>query len=182
MFDKDIMAECPGRVFWLTGLAGAGKTTVGKLLLERLKEEGGNVIYLDGDQLRQVWPNMGYCRESRFKVSMQNGRLCKLLSDQGFDVVCATISLFWKTQEWNRLNISNYFEIYLRVPMPILFERDQKGLYSKSEKGIVNNVYGVNIKIEEPKTPDLTIENYMPRTPELAVEKIIDLTALNRQN
>jgi len=90
---------------------------------------------------------------------MQYARLCNLLSMQGLDVVCATISMFDKCREWNRSNLKNYFEIYLKVSQNELQKRNQKKLYSQVLKKTIKNVVGVDISFEEPKNPDLIIQN-----------------------
>jgi len=153
-------AHRPGRVFWITGLSGAGKTTVGRLFFEQLRAGNPAAVFLDGDILREIFGNdLGHSREERMRSAMRNARLCRMLADQGVDVVCATISLFRECQEWNRKNIPSYHEIYLRVPMKVLIERDQKQLYSRAMRGEIDHVMGVDIPIEEPQQPDLTLVN-----------------------
>jgi len=155
-----------GTVYWLTGLSGAGKTTIGKLLYKKLKEDKDDVVFLDGDTLRVVFGNdLGYSKEDRKKSAMRNSRLCKELSDQGIHVVCATISMFNDCREWNRENIENYKEIYIKVPIEILIKRDQKKLYSKALKGESRNVIGIDIEFEEPKKPDIIIVNDNSKDP-----------------
>ena len=121
----------PGRVFWITGLSGAGKTTVGRELSSRLRAAGRPVTFLDGDALRAaIAEDLGHSAGNRRQSAMRNARLCRLLAEQGADVVCATISLFHEVQRWNRENIPGYREIYLRVPIDELRRRDSKGIYA----------------------------------------------------
>ncbi|MFZ0279487.1 MAG: adenylyl-sulfate kinase, partial [Candidatus Sulfotelmatobacter sp.] len=88
-----------GRVFWVTGLSGAGKTTVGRELWSRLRAAGRQVFFLDGDALRAVIAeDLGHSADNRRRSAMRNARLCRLLAGQGADVVCATISLFHEVQ------------------------------------------------------------------------------------
>ena len=162
------------RVYWLTGLSGAGKTTIGKLLYQKLRAQQDNVVFLDGDQLRQVFgDDLGYTPEQRLKSAMRNARLCKLLFDQGLDVVCCTISMFDSVRDWNRTHIPGYCEIYLKASMETLRRRDQKGLYSQGE----NDVAGVHFAIEEPKAPDLILCNDGEKTPEEQAQKIMEVVA-----
>ncbi len=145
-----------GTVYWITGLSGAGKTTIGKLFFRRLKSEKKAVIFLDGDELRNVFGNdLGYSREERMQCAMRYSKLCQLLSGQGHDVVICTISMFDAIRRWNRLNIPNYKEIYIKSPMEILEQRNQKGLYS----GGISYVVGIDLKLELPKNPDIELIN-----------------------
>ena len=159
-----------GTVYWITGLSGAGKTTIGKLLYNNLKGTKNNVVFLDGDLLREVFGNdLGYSKNERYISAMRNARLCKMLSDQGIDVVCATISMFHDVRSWNRIHIEKYKEIYLKVPMEVLLKRNQKGLYKKK----IENLVGLGIPMEEPENPDFLIENNGRKTPDEIAELII---------
>lgn len=155
-----------GTVFWITGLPGSGKTTIAEELCKRLREQNRIIIFLDGDILREIFGNdLGYDLTSRKKSADRNSRICKTLSSQGVDVVCATVSLFHTTQQWNRSNIPNYKEIYLKVSPETLNRRDKKNLYSQAAQGLVQNVIGVDLPFEEPQTPDLVIDNNGDFTP-----------------
>lgn len=158
-----------GKVYWLTGLSGAGKTTIGRLWYEDLRRRGVPAVFLDGDELRQVFgDDLGFTESDRRKSAMRNARLCALLSRQGLTAVCCTISMFDSVRSWNRENIPGYFEVYVKVTMDTLRRRDQKGLYS----GDGGDVAGVNIEVEEPKTPDLILENDGQITPAEQVERL----------
>lgn len=177
-----VLIEKVGTVYWLTGLSGSGKTTIGKLLNEKLKEIKPNVVFLDGDILRDIFGNdLGHSVEERRKSAMRNSCLCKALADQGIDVVCSTISLFHSCQNWNRSHIKNYKEIYLKVPMEILIKREKNGLYTKALQGQLNNVVGVDIKPEVPVNPDLVIENNGKLSQESIVTYIFDNLYISEQ-
>lgn len=164
-----------GTVYWFTGLSGAGKTTLGKLFFTELKKRNINAVFLDGDLLREVFGNdLGHSLTDRQKSAMRNSRLCKMLSDQGIDVVCATISMFHACRNWNRENIMNYQEIYIRVDYQILLQRDQKKLYSKALNGEVANVVGIDLEFEEPDHPDIIIDNNGESSPEVLVSYMIE--------
>ena len=149
-------------VIWITGLSGSGKTTLAKEIISQLKNDGVHPILLDGDEMREVFFNSQknenkHDAAARLKLALQYSSLARLLSQQGFVVVVATISLFHVVHDWNRTNIPNYFEIYLDTPMSELKRRDSKGIYSKYEAGKIKNVTGLDLKIEKPTRPDLTI-------------------------
>lgn len=159
-------------VYWVTGLSGAGKTTTGKLLVDHLSQSQPTV-WLDGDKLREVFGNdLGYETEDRLKGAWRYARLCKLLSDQGITVVCCTIAMFHQIRDWNRDNFIQYREIYLEVPLEVLQERDQKGLYSQVAQGVISNVVGVDSSVELPRNYDLKIINDGRWTPEQVLEEI----------
>ncbi len=164
-----------GCVWWITGLSGAGKTTIGKILYARLKEKKPNVFRLDGDIGRLAYNDkIGYSREERKEGAYRNGRVCKMIADQGIDVVCCTVSMFDDVRKWNRENLVNYREIFLDVPMEILVERDQKGLYSGTKSGKTHDVVGVDQYVEFPKEPDLIINNDGSKSPDEVVDFILD--------
>jgi adenylylsulfate kinase len=150
-------------VIWVIGLAGAGKTTLGRALSERLRKERSNVVYLDGDHFREIMgENLGHTLQERRKNADRICRLCRFFDAQGIDVVCAVLSMFQESREWNRQNYSSYFEVYLEVPMKELERRDQKGLYSGASEGRIHNVVGVDLEFTPPSDPDLVIENVDP--------------------
>ena len=155
-----------GTVYWITGLSGAGKTTIGRLFYEQLLHRKQNVVFLDGDTMRELFNNdLGHSIEDRKKLAMFYSKLCRVLSDQGIDIVCATISMFHECQEWNKKNIKNFKEIYLRVPLDILKKRDQKELYSRALNQELKNVMGLDLKFEEPQRPDVVIDNDGTKAP-----------------
>ena len=130
-----------GVLYWITGLSGAGKTTLGNRLYYEKRKEQDNVILLDGDILKNiVGDSIGYTIEDRKKRAIKYAMLCKTLTDQGIIVICCTIAMFDEVREWNRKNNKGYVEIFLDVPREVLEERDQKGMYSSLKKGKLTSV------------------------------------------
>ena len=149
-----------GKLIWITGLAGSGKTTIGKQVYSFLKEHNPSTIYLDGDSFRDIMGgSFGHSREQRFIVAFQIARLCQYLINQNINVVCTTISLFKEVHQFNREHIQYYFEIYIYCSFDELIKRDQKGIYSKALKGELKDVVGIDIPFDEPTNCDFKIDN-----------------------
>ncbi len=169
------------RVFWITGLSGAGKTTIGMALYYRLKSLSSNVVILDGDMLKDAidGKNAGYTNEDRHSRAVRYSRLCKLLADQDILVICCTIAMFSDVRQWNRDNISDYVEVFLDVPRDVLISRDSKNLYARFEDGTERNLVGFDMDVDLPKNPDITIKNDGSRTVAQCVNEILAYSISN---
>jgi adenylylsulfate kinase-like enzyme len=170
------------QVIWITGLSGAGKTTVAKELNSRLQKRGFQPVLLDGDILRNLFKNTEtisetYNRAARIKLALKYAHLCKILSAQGFTVVIATVSMFREVYAWNRANFPNYFEVYLKVPLDELRLRDPKKIYQRYDAGDLTNVAGLDLHIDEPLEPQVTlnfeIHPFLWESPEVIAEYLI---------
>jgi len=148
---------------WITGLSGSGKTTLAGEVAERLRRRGLPVVVLDGDELRELFrdgggDSAGHHREARLDLAMRYARLCRMLVQQGFTVIIATISLFREVHSWNRANVPGYFELYLKVPLEELRRRDPKGIYRRFDSGELAEVAGLDVPVDEPREPDWIVE------------------------
>jgi adenylylsulfate kinase len=147
-------------VIWLIGLAGAGKTTLGRSLHARLKEIDRASVFLDGDHVREIMgQDLGHSLEDRRRNGWRMCRLCQYLDRQNINVVCAILSMFAEQQAWNREAYSDYFEVFLNVPMHELEARDQKGLYSGARAGTIANVAGIDLPFRPPAAPHMVVRN-----------------------
>jgi adenylylsulfate kinase len=150
-------------VIWLIGLAGSGKTSIGAALHRRMKAVNPATVLLDGDQVRRIMgEDLGHSLEDRRHNGRRICNLCRVLDEQGLDVVACVLSLFHDQQAENRATLSDYFEVYLDVPMAVLEARDQKGLYSAARAGRIRDVAGIDIPFLPPPHPDLVLENALP--------------------
>jgi len=170
----DLLSDIPC-VYWITGLAGSGKSTLGRQLFQFFRVQGKAVVYLDGDVLREVFGKSGYSRIERLDLAWRYSHLSHMLAIQGVNVVCATISLFHEVQAWNREHLPGYTEIFLNVPFEILLERNPKQLYSRGLSGEIQNVVGIDIEPEWPLNPDLVLAV----SPEISAEALFQKCLLD---
>ena len=163
-----------GRTVWITGLSGAGKSTVAALVAAELKRRTPAVVLLDGDALREVFPRAdGMTKADRLRLATSYARLCGQLASQGLDVVIATISMFDEVRAWNREHLARYVEVFLDVPKTELRRRDPKGLYARFDAGEAKDVVGFDLPAELPTSPHLRLENHGDLGPQQAAAEII---------
>lgn len=162
-------------VIWLIGVSGSGKTTLGKKLSKHLQEISNNWIFLDGDNLREVWGSeLGYSIVDREINAKRISKLCYLLDKQNINVVAAVLSIFPYWQDWNRQNFSSYFEVYVKAKINTVIQRDTKGLYEKALNGNLKDVVGIDINFPEPMNSDIIIDTSdINETPEISSDKLI---------
>lgn len=159
-------------IIWITGFSGSGKTTVAKLLQEKLKNKGIVSILLDGDEIREALDlRKQYSYEERKKIAYKYARLAKLISDQGIIVIVSTISMFEEVRQWNRNANSNYLEIYLKTSKEERVKRDPKKLYSSQTLDMASE----NSTYEEPQNPDLVFDDKYQLSAERIVERILEI-------
>ena len=173
-----------GTVYFFTGLAGAGKTTIGGLFYRRLREHSPDAILIDGDQARtqagHSAPSGKVLLEDRYTTEVRKAgargmfQQVKKLADQGQDVVVCSISMYTEIRAWNRENIKNYREVYLKVTRETLYKRDQKKLYSSKAK----NVVGVDLPWDEPGHSSIVVRNDGEETPEDIVDRLVKFFGL----
>ncbi len=162
-----------GAAIWLTGLPGAGKSTLAYLLKNRLKEKGLNTELLDGDVIRtNVSEGLTFSKEDRDANIRRIGFICHLLARNGVLVIVAAASPYREAREHNRQLIQNYIEVYLKCPVEICELRDTKGLYKKARAGEIKEFTGVDAPYEEPLHPEIICETDKEPA-DASVEKIL---------
>lgn len=150
-------------VIWITGLSGAGKTTIGSALCRLLKRRAPNTVLVDGDEVRALIgrsENEGaYTLAARRDVADRIVAFCSWLDGQGMNVVCCTISAFPDLLAQNRNRFSAYFEVFLDVPEACLESRARSDLYGRARRGEIDNVVGIDLPYMPPVAPDMVIKN-----------------------
>ncbi|MCR6594026.1 adenylyl-sulfate kinase [Campylobacter insulaenigrae] len=162
-----------GKVIWISGLAGAGKTTISKALYDKIKKKYQHTVLLDGDIIRDILKEYGYSKEERLLSAKKISALCSFLANNGIIVICATISLFEEVYVLNRKNIKNYFEVFVECSMEELIRRDQKNLYTDALSGKINNVVGVDIDYIRPQ-PHYVLDNNSRDNLEKKIEQLYE--------
>lgn len=147
-------------IIWIIGLSGSGKTTLATETVRLMRQAGRPAALLDGDAVREAFGNdLGHSLEDRRKNADRLCRLSRFLDSQGINAVCAVLSIFEESREWNRTHIRNYHEVFIDTPLDALIARDPKGLYRRAMRGEIADFPGVSLPFPVPARPDLVIAN-----------------------
>ena len=168
-------------VIWFIGKSASGKTFLGEKLYNALRVNYPNIVFLDGDLLRNaISKDLGHSKEDRYIYEERRSKLSKILADQGIHVIVSGISNEPKIRDWNKKNIKDYLEIYLKTDKNTLYRRDPKGIYKNYFKGNIKNVVGEDIVFQEPVAPWMTIDNNSDNNSKKIIESI--LFKVNKMN
>lgn len=163
-------------VIWLTGLSGAGKSTIAIQLAVKLKQLTYKVSIIDGDQLRLQNNDLGFSNEDRIKQMHRAIDLAKQQFNEDMYVIVALISPFESIRKLAReiIGQENFIEVYVNTPLNICEERDVKGLYKKARLGLIKNMTGIDSIYDAPMNPEITIDTSKEETAD-SVLKILTL-------
>lgn len=168
------MTNSKGFTIWFTGLSGAGKTTVARLLEKELRDRGHKVEVLDGDVVRtNLSKGLGFSKEDRDINIRRIGFVCHLLSRNGVVAIAAAISPYRAIRDEVRRMIGDFVEVFVDCPVEVCADRDVKGLYQKAMNGEIANFTGVSDPYEPPLNPEVVIKT-AEETPEESCRKILD--------
>lgn len=162
--DMDFVTSAKGLVIWLTGLSGAGKTTLARAIRRELLQTGRSVELLDGDEVREnLSHGLGFSKEDRDHNVRRIGFVARLLARNGVTVLVSAISPYRQSRDDVRRLVEDegvrFLEVYVRCPLQVLIERDVKGLYKKALAGEVRNFTGVSDPYEAPLAPDCVVDS-----------------------
>lgn len=144
-----------GTVFWITGLSGSGKSTIGEHLKKMINKNYGKTIIIHGDNIRDIFQLKFYTKSKRLKLGKSYSDLCKLIIEQNINIIFTTVGLFNELFLYNRKNLKNYLEIYIKTDIEKLKKNKSKTFYKIKTR----NVWGMDLKPQFPKKPDIIIEN-----------------------
>ena len=145
-------------VVWLTGLSGSGKSTIARWLAEQLEREGRPVELLDGDAIREVFPNTGFTRPERDAHVKRVGYLASRLEHHGVTVIASLVSPYRESRDFVRHLSRDFIEVHVSTPLEECERRDVKGHYARARRGEVRNFTGVDDPYEPPEHPELVID------------------------
>ena len=163
-----------GRVVWLTGLSGSGKSTIANLVEKKLHAEGRHTYLLDGDNVRHgLNRDLGFTDADRVENIRRVGEVAKLMVDAGLIVLVSFISPFRAERQMARdlMAEGDFVEVYVDTPLAVAEQRDVKGLYKKARAGELKNFTGIDSPYEPPLHPEIRIDTTMLE-PEAAAERI----------
>jgi bifunctional enzyme CysN/CysC len=164
-----------GRVVWLTGLSGSGKSTIANLVEKRLHADGRHTYILDGDNVRHgLNKDLGFTDEDRVENIRRVAEVAKLMVDAGLIVLVSFISPFRAERRLARelLAEGEFIEVFVDTPLQVAEQRDVKGLYKKARAGELKNFTGVDSPYEPPERADIRIDT-TAMTPAEAAEEIV---------
>jgi bifunctional enzyme CysN/CysC len=163
-------------VIWLTGLSGAGKSTIANQVEKRLARMNRHTFLLDGDNVRHgLNKDLGFTEADRIENIRRVGEVARLMTDAGLIVITAFISPFRAEREMVRamMDPGEFIEVFVDTPLAEAERRDVKGLYAKARAGTLKNFTGIDSPYEPPETPELRIDTTQ-LTPEAAAELIVE--------
>jgi len=161
---RDSITHAKGLVIWLTGLSGAGKTTLARAVRQELLRTGQAVELLDGDEVREnLSHGLGFSKQDRDRNIRRIGFVARLLARNGITVLVSAISPYRQSRDDARQLIESdgvrFLEVYVRCSLQVLINRDVKGLYKKALAGEVRHFTGISDPYETPLAPDCIVDS-----------------------
>ena len=145
-----------GILFWVTGLSGSGKTVLAEKIKKDITKKYGPTLLVSGDDLRKIFKFDKYTAEERKILGKYYCNFAKFITNQKINLIFAVVGMSNSLRNWNRKNIENYLEIYIKTNIKTIINANKKKIYHKKNSG---DIVGINIKAELPKSSDIIINN-----------------------
>ena len=167
-------SQSPAFTLWFTGLPCAGKSTLAREIGAELRERGHSIEILDGDVVRRtLCKGLGFSKEDRDENISRLGWVCSLLNRHGIVAITAVVSPYREARNQVRKAIPRFIEIYVKAPLSVCMDRDDKGMYARAMAGEISHFTGVDDPYEEPDAPDIIAETHNTSVPQ-CVRSIIE--------
>ena len=150
--------KAPAAGLRFTGRSGSGTTTIATRVHQELRRRGTDVEYIDGDALREVFPNTGFTRAEREEHLRRTGYMASRLAAHGVTVVASFVSPYRESRDFVRRLCPGFVEIYVSTPLEECERRDVKGLYARARRGEIRNFTGIDDPFEVPERPELVLD------------------------
>ena len=159
-----------GILFWVTGLSGSGKTIIAKKIKKDISKYYGPTLIVSGDDLRKIFKFNKYTASERKVLGEYYCHYAKFITNQKVNLIFAVVAMRDSTRNWNKKNIDNYLEIYIKTNIKTIIKANKKKIYHKKNSG---DIVGINIKPELPKKSDIIINNNFKKSTDILSKELI---------
>ena len=158
-----------GMLFWITGLSGSGKTVIAEKVKSDITKYYGPTLLVSGDDLRKIFKFNKYTADERKVLGKYYCNFAKFITNQKINLIFAVVGMRDSTRYWNRKNIDNYLEIYIKTNIRTIIKANKKKIYHKKNSG---DIVGINIKPELPNKADIIINNNFKKSTDVLSKEL----------
>ena len=162
-----------GILFWITGLSGVGKTSIANKIKNQIENKYGPTLVINGDDLREIFKLESYSQSKRLEYGKIYCNFLKFLTDQNINIIFTVVGMFSSLRKWNRQNIKNYVEIFIRSDIKIIKKKQKKNLQEFKKK-----YSWIGYFSQYPEKPDILIENNFTKSINYLSKQIIKKSKL----
>ena len=167
---KKQINKSKGILFWVTGLSGSGKTVISEKIRKDIAQYYGPTLLVSGDDLRKIFKFDKYTATERILLGKYYCKYAKFITNQKINLIFAVVGMRDITRDWNRKNISNYVEVYIKTNIKTIIKANKKKIYHKKNN---SNIVGVDIKPELPKKADIIINNNFNKSLDILAKELV---------
>ena len=160
-----------GIFFYIQGLSGSGKTSIGKKLKKNIEKKYGPTLFFNGDNLRKIFKLYDYSYKGRISNIEKFLKFSKFVTNQKINIILTVVGMMEKPRNWNKKNIKNYLEIYIKADIKKIIKFKKKNIYRKNKQ---RNIVGLSILPEFPKNPNIIIKNNFKDSIELLSQRLFE--------